>query len=346
LLLFLSTYIIPTYMTISIICPVYNEEKYIEQCINSILSFDYHRDEMEVLFVDGKSTDSTRSIILSYIERFPFIKLLDNPYKIVPYAMNIGIENAHGEVIIRLDAHAFYPSDYASKLVYQLDLLHADNVGAVCLTDVKEKTKVSTAIKEVLSQRFGVGNSLFRTGTDKIMEVDTVPFGCFRKDVFTRFGLYDTRLVRNQDIELNKRIKRGGGKIFLISGVFCTYFARDNFKDFIKSNYGNGLWNILTVYFTKTSDSLSLRHYIPLFFMLSLLLPTIGALVWFPLIYITLFSCVSYMVLITVESINAVRKSRVSYFHMVGAFIALHFPYGMGSLVGLIELFFKFIRRK
>lgn len=95
--------------------------------------------------------------------------------------------------------------------------LGIDNVGAACKTDVLNKNQKTLAIKEVLSNRFGVGNSTFRLGVEKVMEVDTVPFGCWRKEVFDKYGYYDERLIRNQDIELNKRIVRGGiSVLFLI----------------------------------------------------------------------------------------------------------------------------------
>lgn len=164
------------------------------------------------------STDGTRDSINGYARINPFIRLVDNPRRIVPVAMNIGIKVSKGDIIIRLDAHALYPTNYFSTLVRQLMALGIDNVGAACKTDVLNKNQKTLAIKEVLSNRFGVGNSTFRLGVEKVMEVDTVPFGCWRKEVFDKYGYYDERLIRNQDIELNKRIVRGGGisVLFLI----------------------------------------------------------------------------------------------------------------------------------
>lgn len=101
---------------ISVICPIYNEEKYIGKCIDSILRQDYPKEDMEVLLVDGMSTDKTREIVLSYCADYSFIRLLDNPRKIVPYAMNIGIQAAKGDIVIRLDAHAIYPDNYFQNL--------------------------------------------------------------------------------------------------------------------------------------------------------------------------------------------------------------------------------------
>lgn len=258
---------------LSVICPVYNEVKYIDVCIRSILLQDYSQKNLEVLFVDGLSSDGTRDIIKRYSVEYPFIKLLDNPHRIVPFAMNIGIESAVGNIIMRLDAHALYPSNYFSTLVSELNRLGADNVGATCRTDVLNKTSKTLAIREVLSNKFGVGNSSFRLGVSKIMEVDTVPFGCWKRNVFEKYGYYDVRLIRNQDIELNKRIIRGGGHIYIVSDTYCTYLARETFGSISHNNYLNGKWNVLTVYYTGQFDSLSIRHFIPLLFVLSLLIP-------------------------------------------------------------------------
>jgi glycosyltransferase involved in cell wall biosynthesis len=246
------------FIFVSIICPTYNEEKYNIKCIESILQQDHPVENMELLFVDGRSTDKTCEIITEYQGKYRFIKLLDNPHKVVPYAMNIGIKNSTGNIIIRIDAHTFYPPNYIKVLSEQLINLNVENVGVCCITDVLNKTPKTLAIKEVLSHPFGVGNSMFRLGTDKIIEVDTVPFGCYRKEVFEKYGLYNEKLVRNQDIELNKRIKRGGGKIVLIPDTYCVYYARETFSALIKNNYQNGKWNLLTIYYTEMLDSLSI----------------------------------------------------------------------------------------
>lgn len=325
-------------MFISIICPTYNEEKYIANCIDSILASDYPKDKMEVIFIDGRSTDRTRTIIDSYSSTYPFIKQLDNPHKIVPYAMNLGIDNSKGEIIIRLDAHASYPKNYFSVLVKGLQKYDADNVGVVCKTDMLNENSKTKAIKQVLSHKFGVGNSLFRVGIDKVTEVDTVPFGCFRKDVFTRFGKYDYRLVRNQDIELNKRIKNGGGKIYLLPDSFCTYYAREEFKPLMKNNYQNGLWNILTLYYTKSLKSLSIRHLVPFAFVSSLLLPLIATLFWKHFIWLSIVSLFMYLIVLLWVIKGIRQKENVSILLLIRAFLALHLSYGFGSIMAFVKL--------
>ena len=320
---------------ISVIIPILNEEKYISKCLDSIIESDFDKSDMEVLLVDGGSKDKTLEIIKEYQKKYPFFKLLHNPKKIVPTAMNIGIKAAKGEYIIRLDAHSSYPKDYFSKLIFWHDKLNADNVGGVVITEVKNKTLTSNAIKNVLSDKLGVG-SAFRSGVSEIKEVDTVPFGCYKKEVFDKIGLYDERLVRNQDIELNKRLKRAGGKIYLVPEIKCTYFARETYKDLAKNNFNNGLWNILTAYYTGTLSSLSFRHFVPMLFVLSLIVFGIGA--FFSQVSRIVFFIIllSYLSIISIRSFQI--KKNTTFFHQLLAFLVLHFSYGIGSIVGIFRV--------
>ena len=315
---------------LSVICPIYNEAKYIDVCVQSILLQDYPKQQLEVLFVDGMSKDGTRDIVNNYSKQYPFIRLLNNEKRIVPVAMNIGIKASIGDIVMRLDAHAQYPPNYFSVLVKELVRLRADNVGVACKTDVLNKTSKTLAIREVLSNRFGVGNSTFRLGVDKVIEVDTVPFGCWKKDVFNKYGFYDERLIRNQDIELNKRIVRGGGHIFIVPDTYCTYLARETFDGLAKNN--------LTVYYTKQFKSLSVRHFIPLLFLLSLIVPSILACFYFPIGIISLISLLLYIFLISIISLSLALKKKLCFLYLMKAFVILHMSYGWGSLVGIINM--------
>lgn len=323
---------------LSVICPIYNEERYIATCIESILAQDYPKDDLEVIFADGMSTDRTREIVSEYTIRYPWIRLIDNPKRIVPPALNSAIAASHGDIIMRLDAHASYEPNYFSAITSALSKYEADNAGSVCKTDVLNKTPKALAIREVLSHPLGVGNSAFRTGIDKTKEVDTVPFGCWRRSVFSRFGNYDERLVRNQDIELNKRIKAGGGKIVIIPDTHCIYYARETFAKLAKNNYGNGKWNILTVYYTHQLKSLSLRHFVPLIFVLSLLLPGIAGFFWHSLWWLALASLLAYTIVVSIISAKIAATKHLNFLYLVATFFVLHLSYGWGSLVGLLCL--------
>lgn len=324
-------------LSVSVICPIYNEEKYITKCIDSIIEQDYPKEDLEILFVDGMSTDRTREIVANYQANYPFIHLLDNPNKIVPYAMNIGIKAASGEIIIRLDGHALYPNDYFSQIVeWHKKLPDAWNVGGVCDTKVVNSTPDSEAIAMVMSDKFGVGNSTFRTGTDAdYIKVDTVPFGAYKAFVFDKIGLYNEQLVRCQDIELNKRIAHAGGSIYMVPSIHCTYIPRDNYKAFARNRYLTGFWVIKTCFITKTTKNLGLRHFIPAAFVLSLLIPLLLGFIWWPLALISPFIALLYSALMLVRSIQ-IKNSKTNIVSLFKAFWCIHASYGWGSLKALI----------
>ena len=319
---------------ISIIIPCKNEEKYIAICLESVINNNYPKEFIEVIVVDGNSTDSTQNIIWQYVKKNKFIHLLLNNNETVPYALNLAIKKATGNYIFRLDAHSKIPNNYFTELIKWCKKLGADNVGALCNTEVKNTKAKAISIKKVLSSKFGVGNSYFRTGIDEIKEVDTVPFGCFPKEIFNKIGYFDFRLKRNQDIEFNKRIKRFGGKIYLIPTLHFTYFARETYLELAKNNFSNGLWIILTVYITKRLDSLSLRHFVPCIFLSSLIFPTLAA-IWLPVTsFISLFSLTLYLLILFIISIINSGKETTFYYIFI-SYLVLHFSYGFGSIVGL-----------
>jgi len=328
---------------ISVIIPTFNEEKYIAVCLDSILASDYIHEKMEIFIVDGMSKDGTRKIVQDYQHQYSFIKLLENEQRHTPVGMNLGIEASRGEFVFILSAHASYGVNYFTKLVENIKSLDGDCVGGVLLTDVKNTNSKSSSIKEVLMHKFGVGNALFRTGCDEVTEVDTVAFGCYRKSAFDKYGLFDAKLIRNQDIELNKRIVNGGGKIYLIPEVHCTYFARENLMDLAKNQYQNGFWNILTAYYTKILSSLSLRHFIPLIFVLSLLLPLLLSLVFPKILWVAFISLVSYLSLVIIISFR-LKNSSNSIMYLILSFLTLHFSYGLGSFMGIFSVFKKMIK--
>ncbi len=328
---------------ISVIIPTVNEERYVATCLDSILEADYPHDRMEIYIIDGMSEDKTSAIAQEYHNKYSFIQVIYNRQKYTPVGMNLGIEASKGEIVFILSAHAVYEADYFIRLVENIQRLNADCVGGILVTDVKNKNSISSSIKEVLMHKFGVGNALFRIGCDEVTEVDTVAFGCYCKSAFEKYGLFDEKLIRNQDIELNKRIINAGGKIYLIPDVKCTYYARENFRDFARNQYQNGYWNILTTYYTKTLSSLSLRHFAPLIFVLSLLLPLLFSLVFQKVWWLAFVSLLSYLSLVIIIAIK-LKNSSNNIGYLMMSFLTIHLSYGLGSLMGLFSVVKKMIK--
>ena len=316
---------------ISVIVPMYNEEKYLDACLRSMLEQDYPREAMEWFFVDGMSTDRTPELLEAYRARHPgLIRVLQNPGRTAPRAMNIGIREAKGAYIIRLDAHAEYAPDYFTQCVAVLEETGADNVGGAMET--KARTPRGALIAKMLSCPFGVGNSQFRiNGKDGY--VDTVPFGAFRREVFGRLGLYDERLTRNQDSELNYRIIRSGGRIYLSSRIRLAYNCRETVGGIMKMGLANGRWNVITS--RLCPGSMRLRHFIPCLFVLSLIgMPILSAL-WRPMLWLFLLELLAYAAIDLRFSLRLAKGIRDRAF-LAALFPCFHIAYGWGSVLGIL----------
>ena len=307
---------------VSIIIPCRNEEKFIGKCLESILNQDYPKEKLEVLVVDGMSEDKTREIVKNFkIQNPEFeIRLLDNPKKFTPFAFNLGIKQAKGEIIMLAGAHATYEKDYLSKCVRYLREYNADCVGGVLKTLPAKNTISAKAIALCMSHPFGVGGAYFRVGTKEPREVETVFGGCYKREVFEKVGYFNENLIRSQDLEFNLRLKKAGGKILLFPDIVAYYYPKDNFKDFFWHNFQDGIWAILPLKITKTP--FKLRHYIPLIFVLTLPLSIL------PYFFLSLI----FSLQIAIE-----KKDWKLFFLMPIAFFCRHFAYGLGSIRALAK---------
>ena len=258
---------------------------------------------------------------------------LENEKKITPCALNIGIKNSKGKYIVRMDAHSEYPINYVSKCIYYIENKNADNVG--CLVETKADGKIGKSISYVLSSKFGVGNSKFRTNS-KSGYVDTVPFGTFKKEIFDKIGYFDERLERNQDSEFNNRIVRNGGKIYLFNDISIIYHPRESIKKLIEMATLNGKWNIITNYYV--SGAMRLRHFIPLLFVLSIIMGIIVCL-----LDIKYLNCCFYMELllyVICDIIFSFKNIREGMGQIVLNFMIypiFHISYGIGSIEGIFK---------
>jgi glycosyltransferase involved in cell wall biosynthesis len=297
----------------------------------------------EIIVVDGNSTDRSVELVRQLIEKGTQIRILSNPAGIVPSSMNLGIRSAQGEIVVRADAHTLYPKSYIQNCVHYLQTTGADNVGGPVITVAGSHTTGAQLVAAILSNRFGVGNSQFRTGMHEGY-VDTVPFGAFRKELFSRIGFFDESLVRNQDNELNARIRRAGGKIYQTPVLNTQYFPPDSFFQLIRQTYRNSQWHFFTL--RRTNTAFGVRHFMPAVFFcvcglllaLSLLSLTamapagLGKVSWTALVVtVTIhFAAGVYFSWRSPESVPLAVKVRLPI-----AFLIFHLTYGSGILSGL-----------
>jgi glycosyltransferase involved in cell wall biosynthesis len=324
-------------MRVSVIVPCRNEERYIGLCLDSILATTYPRDDLEVLVVDGRSDDRTREVVARYAERRPWIRLLDNPRRVVPAALNLGIRAATGEVVVRMDAHVLYPRDYISKLVEALASSGAENVGGRVVTVPADTSATARGIAAALSHPFGVGNSYFRIGAARPRWVDTVPFGCYRRDVFRRLGLFDEELVRNQDDEFNHRVIKSGGRVLLRPDVVAHYFARGSYRQLARMYYQYGYFKPLAS--RKVGRVMTLRQLVPPAFVLGMSGLALAAPLWSPA------AAAAALVAALYASAALICAAKPALAHgarcalaLAAAFPVIHVSYGFGFLRGAWDL--------
>ncbi len=329
---------------VSIIIPCFNEENFIGTILSNILSQDYPREFIEVLIVDGMSSDKTRLIVQSYEKKYSFIHLENNERQFVPFALNLGIKKSKGEVIMIMGSHSTYPPDYVSILVKALFDLDADNVGALCDTRPSTSTLQARAIAKVISYPFGVGNAYFRIGAKKRMKVDTVTFGCYRRSVFDKIGLFDEELLRNQDDEFNSRLIRNGGSIYLIPEVSLVYYSRDKIRSLLQMYYQYGLFKPLVS--IKNGRPTTLRQIIPFVFTLFLFggIPIALLNQVFCGFFLAVISLYFLLDLIFCLKICWSQRSPGLVLYLPWLFFLLHLSYGLGYFVGLFN--FVILKKK
>lgn len=322
---------------VSIIIPCRNEAAHVEHAIRDALAQERRGFDIEVLVAVGPSGDDTHAIVERVAAENPEVVLVENPAGVVPHGLNAAIHLSTGNFIVRMDAHSRYPKDYAAILTEALDRLQADNAGGVWETLPANDGTKAWAIARVLSSPLGVGNAMFRIGTAGEREVDTVPYGCFRRELFDRIGYFDEELIRNQDDEHNGRIIKAGGRIVLLPQVRIQYYGRDRISKLWRMYREYGLFKPLVN--IKLGAPATARQFAPPLFVLALFsLPVLAmALPFFGICWAVMVSAY-VLVVITASARIALSGSRMSAFPwLVVAFFTVHVAYGVGYLQGIVR---------
>lgn len=324
---------------VSVIIPCFNEERFIEDTVKAVLTQDYPGNLMEIMIADGQSTDGTIQILERLSSVHDNIRIFENLNKTVPYAFNMCIPESKGEVIVIIGAHSEIPVNYVSTLVKYLYDLNAANVGGVLETIAPDNSYKSMAIALACSSKIGMGNSHFRIGSSKIREVDTVPFGCYNKDIFDKVGLFDTELTRNQDDEFNSRVIKGGGKIFLIPELKLKYFSRNSYSKLWRMFHQYGLFKPLVG--KKIGRPSTIRQLVPPLFVVSVFTLFFLSFLHIYFAVILIFEIILYELVILISGWKLQERSKsISVLaHFLISIYVIHFAYGTGYLNGLKKIF-------
>ncbi len=346
---------------VTVLVPCRNERAFIADCLDSIVNNGYPSDRLLVLVVDGMSDDGTRCVLEAYVRDHEYIRVIDNQGKTTPKALNLGLREAQGQLVCRVDAHACLAPEYLRRCVGALQEYGADVVCGVMNTVPSTTSLMARAIAAALGHPFGVGNSYFRIHVSNPTWVDTVFCGCYRRDAFDRVlasertvdgeadeaspdsqGPFNPALVRGQDMDLSIRLRRAGGRMLLLPDTSTDYYARSTIRSFWSQNWKNGVWAILPFAYSSGA-SISLRHLAPLVFVLSVLVTVAAGLALPACLWVSAGIVGLYCIVNLAASLHVAWKTR-SYcvaVLMPFVFLTLHVAYGLGSGWGLVRLLFE-----
>jgi glycosyltransferase involved in cell wall biosynthesis len=329
-----------------VIVPCRNERAHIRAFLEGLLAQRLEGLLCEVLVADGMSDDGTRDILAEYLPRFergPFerLRVVDNPRHHVSPGLNRAIAEAAGGIIVRMDVHSDYAPDYIARSVEALEESGAWNAGGPALT--RSSGYIQTAISLAYQSRFGCGGALFHDGGYEGW-VDTVTYGCWRKETLVRLGMFDEELVRNQDDELNLRIHRAGGKVWQTPKIRSWYKSRSSLRALFRQYFQYGYWKVRVL--RKHRIPASVRHLVPGVFALSLLVFGLGAVLSMPVPalvparWILAAIAGSYLAASLGAALALCASgSRWRYLPVLPlVFAVYHLSYGFGFLRGLADL--------
>lgn len=315
----------------------YNEEKNLESLFSDIRNQDYPHEKMEIIFVNAMSTDRTRELMENFAKEnngFSRVKILDNPKKIQAAGWNLAIQEARGDIILRVDAHTMIPPQFVTNSVKSIESGEWVT-GGPRPNIVEGNTPWKHTLLLAEKSLFGSSIAPYRQSHQKSY-VKSVFHGAYRKEVFDKAGLFNEDLGRTEDNEMHYRIRKAGYKICYDPQIISYQHSRGTWYEMIRQKYGNGYWIGLTLGICPRC--FSIYHFVPLLFVLAILISSVLAIcgVTEPLKLLLIL----YVVVNLLMSFLAVSgEKKYGYYVLIPViFLSLHLAYGIGTLVGIINM--------
>tara|TARA_A100001015_G_C14996804_1_gene716554 strand:+ start:899 stop:1936 length:1038 start_codon:yes stop_codon:yes gene_type:complete len=318
-------------MKVSVILPIRNEKYFIKKTLKSIINQKFNGD-LEIIISDGLSNDGTLDIVKQFQEQYRYIKLIRNNARTVPVGFNKALSYATGDIIIRVDGHSTLEPDFINNSIKMLHKKNASCVGGP--TKHFSNTFIGKNISVAQCSYFGAGGASFRTGVSKGKYVNTLAFGAYKRAEFLKVGAYDEELIRNQDEELNYRIVKNGGKIWIDPSIKSIYYVRNSILKLFSQYFYYGFYKVRVI--QKIKSIFSLRHFVPAIFVLTLILFVVIAIyqkILWPIFFlggIYLFMNISFSIY------ESIRSQSKSLFLLPVIYFIMHLSYGIGFLAGLV----------
>ena len=327
---------------VSVILATCNEAAFIENTVMSVLNHSADSFDLELLVIDNGSTDNTAAIVARLAAADSRTKLLRNSVKSTPAAFNLGLRAAQGEYVAILGAHALYPPQYISTCLKELERNNAVGCSGKILTVPANHSLQAQVCAWAMGHPFCSSGNSVRTQHEGF--VDTIPFPVMRKRALLEVGGYDETLLRNQDNDMNQKLRASGYNLFLTEQVHCLYFARSSLAELWRWGYQSGRWNAISL--RRNPASLRPRHLIPVTFVFSILF--LASLIFVALVsnwpsvvsVALLLGCLalgSHLILGTIAGAQVtVRKRSLRGMCLPFVILVFHLLYGWGTLIGVL----------
>lgn len=323
---------------VSVIVPVRNEEASIDACLGALLAQTYPAELLEVVVVDGRSSDGTRRRVEERAAREPRLRVVGNPAGVTPIGMNLGIRASNGDVITLMSGHGEAATDYVERGVRDLEETGAWGVGG--RIERSPVGRVGRLIAAVTSSWVGVGDADHNYATSARW-VDTAFPGMWPRWVFERVGLFDEELVRNQDDELSLRIREAGGRIWYDPGIVVRYRPRSSLRGLFSQYRQYGYWKVRVL--QKHPRGLRPRHFVPAAWITFAVSGPVIAAAWRPWLVPWGLGIVAYLAVLAVGT-RRLRGAETSWPALIGTAAVVHAAYGIGFLHGLVALAPRWVR--
>jgi glycosyltransferase involved in cell wall biosynthesis len=328
---------------VSVVIPCYNEERFIGKALHN-LADQYDHERYEIVIVDGMSADQTREAIAEFCRARPEIdvRLIDNPARSISTALNLGIDAARGDVIARLDAHAFASPGYIRRCVEVLRQNNAGVVGLPCRVVPGAETPTAKAIALAVSHPFGIGDAKYRLGKGESGQeaVDTVAFACFKKQLWREVGGFSEELLTNEDYDFNYRVRLAGRPVVLDCdhSEHSDYFARTTLKELFDQYSRYGSWKAKMI--RRHPRSIKWRQMVAPVFAASLPILFAAGFWLRPAWWLLGLEVTAYLLLAFSVAVRLARKSDEGLslvFVLPLVFCTIHLTWGSSFLLGLVR---------
>lgn len=322
------------YPLVSIVIPMLNEARAIGRCIDSILAQSYPGERIEIIVVDGFSTDGSREEVLALAAEHAHIRLLDNPKKRTPCSLNIGIRNSRGAVVIILGAHTRIDPEFVALNIRSMREMEVQCSGGTQINT--GDTYWQRAIGLGMGSRFGIPSAPYRYDKRKRF-VDTVVYAAYARELFDEVGYFDEELHIAEDAELNWRIRKAGHLIWFNPEIISYYYPRATLGRLWRQFFNYGMLRVNVI--KKHHDAVKVVHLVPPAFVLaSLLLAALTA--WQPAAGWALLALWGlYTLYLIVAAVTTCREEKNVTFlpALPPVFMVMQIGWGLGFWVGLFK---------